>query len=280
MAEFDLKPGTIISLILLGGLGYVAYKFWKGEWKIPGLPDIGAAITNAAAALPGAVGGIEYNIAYGRDLKKVATTPGSPERAETIAEIKDIIPGATDPQITSRTAAREAAEDVIKGPFGTGFTGGVLAGLTVIGLPLTGYTIGAGLGALTQQQRFYDTLNPTQLKYFREKEYATRAAWMWKHPIETTIGAPATVIHELTRPEEGQHSPFGVVVGLASGLLGGSKKSSGLPVIEPPPITRVETKRSTVSRKVQARLPEGVKLERLPGPVQQFLKKRELGRYG
>ena len=36
----DIKPGSVVSILLLAGVGYAAYKFWKGDWKLPNLGDL------------------------------------------------------------------------------------------------------------------------------------------------------------------------------------------------------------------------------------------------
>jgi len=200
-----MKTGDIINIIILGGIGYVAYKFLKGDWKLPKIPSI--------PDIPREAGKTIYNITYEGGLKD-KLKPGSAERQKSKTELWDYgVKNPTDYQERARTIARETAEDVIKGPFGTGMAG-------ALGIPVLGWgtTIGAGLGAITAQQKLYDTLTPQQLKKARTQEYNTRADWMYKHPVESTIGLPAQVIHEVTKPTGAKSSPVGEVAKFASGV--------------------------------------------------------------
>ena len=55
MGKIDINPSTIITLGIIAGIGYIGYKFMKGEWKIPSVGDI---ITAPFKAIGEAVGSI------------------------------------------------------------------------------------------------------------------------------------------------------------------------------------------------------------------------------
>lgn len=181
-AYFLLKDKGVSSI--LGGIG----------GAIAGAP---AAVTVLAGAAPetiketGAVGGagdVIYQTAYGGDLRESATKPtGEAYQAakEEIPRVTGITP--TPEQIVPRAVAMQVAEDIHKG------------GLAEAAL-LAPITIGAGLGAITQQARYYESLPKEAAEKARAQEYETRQEWIQEHPIESMIGFPAGIIHAVTTP--------------------------------------------------------------------------------
>jgi len=55
MGKIDISPSTIITLGIIAGIGYIGYKFMKGEWKIPSVVDV---ITEPFKTVVEAVGNI------------------------------------------------------------------------------------------------------------------------------------------------------------------------------------------------------------------------------
>jgi hypothetical protein len=224
----------IAPLAIIAGLGYVAYKFIKGEWTLPSLSDLlpgGLKETLKESGVPGVTGDIIYNIVYD-GLRESATVPGGESYEQARGEIADILPAGMTPtpaQIVPRAVALDVAEDIIGG----GMVKGAL---------LAPVTIGAGLGAITQQQRFYERLPEEARKAAIEQEYTRRSKFMFEHPVESLIGAPAQVIHAVTRPAEVYApTPVEVVLDVVTlGLfdIGGrpSKPSIPTPTYTPSPV--------------------------------------------
>jgi hypothetical protein len=194
-----MKISDVLGIAVLGGIAYVGYKIIKGDWTLPNI-------------LKGAMSGIGetgYNVVYDTNLRD-AIQKGSPERKKTEKEITETlnIPPSeqTDAMQINRTVARETATDVIEGPMGTGFLGAMMPFANAI-------TIGAGLGAIKAQQEYYNTLPEDKVEDARIKEYDTRAEWMYEHPVESIIGLPANIIHDVTKPEDAKPSLIGAVIG-------------------------------------------------------------------
>jgi len=166
--------GTIGSIALLGGIGYAAYKFLKGDWKIPTLPTLPplpplptpAPETGAESGLVGQIGDIIYNITN-PDLRERAITEYLPAEKETERIIYMTTPGGEippppDPEgVFARGVARTVSKDIIGG-----------------GLPkallFAPWTIGAGLGAITQQGKWMGTLPDDARKLAEQEESRKR----------------------------------------------------------------------------------------------------------
>lgn len=128
------KLGTIISLAILGGLGYAAYKFARGDWKLPSLPSLPPLPTPDPQTLKetgivGGLGDVIYNI-----------TMGGGELRERVEE------RAMEPEIPFPKAVAEVvSEDIHEQGLG-------------LALAKAPVTIGAGLGAMEQHERYLETL--------------------------------------------------------------------------------------------------------------------------
>lgn len=122
--------GTIGSLALLGGMGYVLYQFATGNWKIP---NIFGAITPdpetiKETGIVGGVGDVIYNIFQAPELR---------ERVEERADVAGIP--------YSKAVAEVVSEDIHEQGLG----------LSLLKAPVT---IGAGLGAIAQQGKYLESL--------------------------------------------------------------------------------------------------------------------------
>jgi len=186
-----MKINTIKNIAIIGGFalgGYLIYKFFT---KKDVAKETGKAI---------------YGGVYGSDLDQ-EIKPDSSAMNKSRQQIRWLeIENPTQKQLVAKTVSREVAEDIHKQGFGK----------SLLFAPVT---IGAGLGALTQQQRFYDTLNPEQLQKARLQEFNRRAEWMYKHPLESTIGFPAQFIHEFNKPEGAKSAPLFDVIKIISNPL-------------------------------------------------------------
>lgn len=198
-----VDPKTILGIALMGGIGFVAWKFYKGDWKLPSLPNLGNLLTNVPgvpkdinitlkeSGVPGAAGDVVYNIVYPGNLREETTIPGTQYYEKARREIVNILPPDVTPQheqIVPRSVAMKVATDIVEG---RGF---------IPSMFLAPITIGAGLGAITQQKRYYDSLPKDARAQAVALEYKTREEWIGEHPIETAIGFPAVIIHAATKP--------------------------------------------------------------------------------
>lgn len=223
----DIAPIAIIA-----GIGYVAYKVLKGDWGLPSLGDIvpaGIKESFKEGGIPSVAGDIIYNIAYD-GLRESATEPGGESYEKAREEISKLLPADIKPtpaQIVPRAVALDVAEDITGGGF-------------IKALLLGPVTIGAGLGAITQQQRYYETLPEEAKKTAIAKEYTTRTKFMLEHPVESLIGAPAQLIHAVTRPADVYApTPIEIVLDYATGGLfniGGTPTPKPLPTYTPSPV--------------------------------------------
>lgn len=161
------KVGSIISLAVLGGIGYAAYKFLKGDWKIPSLiPTLPiptpAPETIKETGVVGGVGDVIYNIFQAPELRERVT-----ERADVAG-----IP-------FSKAVAEVVSEDIIGG-----------------GLPkaigISPVTIGAGLGAIYQQGVYLETLPEAERIAAERLESEKRLAFK-----ATPEGMAATIISSI-----------------------------------------------------------------------------------
>jgi len=194
---------TSTGLILLGGGLIAAYFLFKDKGGIPGV--IGGALSSlpgfalqAAGAAPetiketGVVGGagdIIYNLTMGGDLREEATKPGGKYYEAAKKEIP-LVTGITptSKQIVPRAVAMGASEQI----HDLTFPGALLAA------PVT---IGAGLGAITQQRKYYAALpTPEAKEKALVQEYTQRQEWIRGHPLESMVGFPAGIIHAVTTP--------------------------------------------------------------------------------
>lgn len=167
--------GTIGSILLLGGVGYAAYKFYIGDWKLPTLPTLPPLPTPdpetiKETGIVGGIGDIIYNITYPTELRERVvervTEPSPAGRESAVAEATRLIERTTpynvitpepSPEGTyARAVAMTVSEDIHKE--------GLL--MSLLKSPVT---IGAGLGAMTQQARYLETLPPAA-KTLAEKE--------------------------------------------------------------------------------------------------------------
>jgi len=195
-----MKTSTTIGIAAIAAIGIGAYFLLK-DFK---LGDLFAAPLVMAGAAPetiketGAIGGVGdviYNIGYGGDLRKEATVPSGEyfEAAKEEISTQIVKPGEHVPQeaIVARAVSMGVAETMHED---MGFIPSMLAA------PIT---IGAGLGAITQQQRYRDALPTEEAKEKALKlEYTTRQDWIKEHPVESMIGFPAGIIHAVTTPHK------------------------------------------------------------------------------
>lgn len=186
-----IDPGTIVSFALLGGLGYVAYKFYKGDWALPSLPGIpkledvpgipsDIKITLGETGIPGAIGDVIYNIAYPDNLRQETTIPTGKFYQEAEKEIIRILPRDQNPQpkqIVPRAVAMKVSSDIVED---RGFIPSML---------IAPITIGAGLGAITQQERYYEALPGPARKKAISRTVIQRQAWKQKNPLEYITAA-------------------------------------------------------------------------------------------
>lgn len=216
----DIAPIAVIA-----GIGLVAYKFLKGDWKLPSFGDFfpaGMKESFSEGGVPAVTGDVIYNIVYD-GLRESATVEGGESYEQAKGEIEEILPEGTTPtpaQIVPRAIALDVAEDITEG--------GLLKGLI-----LAPVTIGAGLGAMSQQEKFYGTLDEESKKKAISQEYTTRSKFMLEHPVESLIGAPAQVIHTVTRPADVYApTPIEIVLNVATGGIFGI---GGKPATRPKP---------------------------------------------
>lgn len=183
-----IDPKTILGIALLGGIGFVAWKFYKGDWKLPSLGSILPSITDipgvpadikvtlAESGVPGAAGDIIYNLFSPDNLREQTTVPTGKFYQESEQEIKTILPPGTTPtpeQIVPRAVAMKVSTDIVKE---RGFIPSML---------LAPVTIGAGLGAITQQERYYKSLpDETTKREAIRKTVVQRQTWKKEHPVE------------------------------------------------------------------------------------------------
>lgn len=199
------RIGTIAGVGLLGAIAYTVYKFAKGDWSLPSFPDLlggvfnppgDPGITIQETGVPGAVGDIIYNVLFQdpegslrqraeegipaaqaetEDILKATTLPGEP------------IPPADPAGVFARSVARETAQDIVDvGP----------ASFLIPGLNI--FTIGAGLGAMTQQERWRSTLPRQAQEEALRRESATRLKRVTTDP--GTMLATALSIPFITGP--------------------------------------------------------------------------------
>ncbi len=195
---------TSTGLILLGGAAIIGYFLLKD--KIPSIPGaIGGAIAGAPAAVTialgaspetiqetgvvGGVGDLIYNITRGGDLRESATQPGGAAYEAAKAEIPRVTGVTPTPEmIVPRAVALQVSEDIHKGGW-------------VEAATLAPVTIGAGLGAITQQARYREALPTEEAKAAAlQQEYTTREEYVRGHPVESLIGFPALIAHAVTAP--------------------------------------------------------------------------------
>jgi hypothetical protein len=203
MASKKITGGAVAAVAVVAGLGYAAYKILHGDWKFP---DLAGALGNMFTGLdpfrgllegleiggiPGSIGGITYNI----------MTPGNKTLGEKITERAPVVaeqwPTMTPDQIRMKAGVEVVAEDVMKGPFGTGFLGSIIP-------PLSGFTIGSGLAAIQKQGELINSLKESgQVETAREikwQEFTKRQEFIRTHPLESIVGIGGVIAHDITKP--------------------------------------------------------------------------------
>lgn len=180
--------GTIGSIALLGGLGYVAYKFIKGEWKLPTLPELPTLPTPdpetyEESGTPGQWGDIIYQSTMPPDLRPRVT------QRKTRLDYAGV-PGDT----YAKAVAETVSEDIIEG----GLIGPVIGfpGSEIFGIPSPATTIGAGLGAISQHEKWKATLTPDE-KALADYEEAFRRH-EFKQTEQGLIGVALSMINPIT----------------------------------------------------------------------------------
>lgn len=191
--------GGVLGIAALGGIGYVIYKFYTGAWALPSLggflggvvnPPGDPAVTIQETGVPGATGDIIYNLFSGNEdsLRQRATEDVNIYYHETKV-IEDIVtpPGETpkppdEGGVFARSVAATTSQDI--------HDRGLLESLL-----LSPITIGAGLGAVSQQERWYKTLSPAGETEARKHEAARRITFR-----STPEGMTATAISSIFPP--------------------------------------------------------------------------------
>jgi len=196
----------VIGVALIGAIGFAAYKFFKGDWKLPSLGGVLPSITDlpgvpadikitlAESGVPGAAGDVVYNILHPDNLRQETTMPSGKFYQEAEKEIVTILPpgkAPTQEQITPRAVAMKVSSDIVD----RGLVGS---------MALAPVTIGAGLGAITQQERYYKTLPAPAKQEAIKKTVLTRETWKKEHVPEyvaatalSSMFPPALVIGQL-----------------------------------------------------------------------------------
>ena len=109
------KVTDIISIIILGGVGYVAYKFWKGEWTLPRIPTPGeAGFDLGKALLDFTTGTLRGVVSPWTDLFNKITSPQAWKESELGELFGKIQKQMEDPirSIGEYSAAREKFEQL------------------------------------------------------------------------------------------------------------------------------------------------------------------------
>lgn len=197
--------GTIGSIALLGGIGYVIYKFYKGDWQLPNLGNLlGLQDTIKESGTAGAVGDIIYNIPY-PDLRERVTS--QVEQDKTIDEYYSVMPPdsptPTPKQIADRTVARVVAEDI------TGM------GIPAYTVPiLNAVTIGSGLAAIQRNEEYIASLPaPVQTDIYQQQtekrieQLTTDPVTMLAGVLAGPIGLAAAILPDLIRGATGPTEP-------------------------------------------------------------------------
>lgn len=196
-----VPTGGIITIAAIAALGLGAYFLLK-DFKLGDLLNqplimAGAAPeTIAETGAAGGVGNIIYNISGGEGLRESATQPEGASYKAAVKETSLLKKSVGQPDVTipheaivARAVATNVSTRMIKDQ---GMTSSLL---------MAPVTIGAGLGAITQQERYRENLPTQELKDAAlEKEYSTRGKWIREHPLESMIGFPAGIIHAVTTP--------------------------------------------------------------------------------
>jgi len=195
-----IDPKTVISIALLGGLGYVIYKFVKGDWKLPSLGEVGAGVVTTVlpgdigrgalegaetGGIPGGLGGITYNIFAPPSetlYERIREHEAEPTREiiPLISEETGMPPEQVTPeQITQRAIMLETAQDITQQP------------LFPLGLfpPFAGFTIGAGIAAIQKEAEYKRTLTPQEQYSYELAAWERRQAFMG-----TTAGTVAQIL--------------------------------------------------------------------------------------
>lgn len=195
-----MKTSTTIGIAALAAVGIGAYFLLK-DFKLGNL--FGAPLIIAGAdpqtiketGVPGGIGNVIYNISGGEGLRERATAPEGSSYKAAVQETTALKYQVGQPEVIippKAIVARATATDVSEGIVDEGLP---------IALLKSPVTIGAGLGAITQQRRYYESLPTPELKKAAvAKEYTTRQDWIRAHPIESMVGFPAGIIHAATTP--------------------------------------------------------------------------------
>lgn len=228
--------GTIGSIALLGGLGFIVYKFLKGDWKLPSLPrlPIPDPQTIKETGIVGGIGDIIYNLGQSGLRERVTERIYYPSNGRESAEQEtkriygDV--GITEPPdpegLYARSVAMTVSEDVHKrGVFS--FLG--FPGLGIFGLPDPAVTIGAGLGAITQHGRWLETLPPEARQQAEREESEKRMEFR-----TTPEGIAATTIAAALFPPT-------AVFAAASTLIDVARISAPTPAAAPPIVKAAPT---------------------------------------
>jgi len=195
-----MKTSTLIPIAAVAALGIGAYFLLK-DFKLGDLFNAPLIIAGAdpqtikESGTAGGIGNVIYNISGGEGLRERATDPEGSSYKEAVKETTQLKydVGQPDVSIPSKAiVARAIATDVSTGIVEEGLPLAMLKG------PVT---IGAGLGAITQQARYREALPTPELQQAAlVKEYDTRQAWVQEHPVESMIGFPALIAHAVTAP--------------------------------------------------------------------------------
>jgi len=198
-----MKTSTTIGIAAIAALGIGAYFLLK-DFKFPNLTNLfGAPIMAAGASpqtikesgVPGGVGNIIYNISGGEGLRESATQPEGAAYKAAVTQTSQLKKEVGQPEvvipkkaIVAKAVSTQVSTDIHE------------AGIRK-SLAMAPFTIGAGLGAITQHQRYLEALPTPELKKAaRVKEYSQREEWVRQHPAESMLGFPALIIHAATTP--------------------------------------------------------------------------------